>query len=140
MKSLNTLVKISTQKLDELRRIVAKHEKEREQLIDYNNKMEDELENERAIASKDPTTSAMFDNYKKMIRERQVIIVKSVKDLDKRLSNLKEEIAIEFGEVKKYETLLARKAIEVRNKELAEETKMLDEIGVSKFYSSETTS
>jgi|GEM_PF-6581705 len=133
MKSINTLIKINTRELDELRKIVAKSEEEIDKLIFYNNKMEAELELEHALVTQNPEMGVMFTNYKRMIRDRQANIEGSLRDIERRLESLKEQIAVKFNEVKKYEILLATKLEELRKKELSDETKELNEMAINNY-------
>lgn len=133
MKSIKTIIKLHTRELDEMRQAVVQCERDKEQLIDYSNKMEDELAREHIIATNDPAMGAMFTKYRNVIRERQDVIAQSLKDLDKRIAILKENIAIKFGEVKKYEILLASKIKEQIKQEHARETRELDAIAVGNY-------
>ena len=133
MKSINTLIKIHTRDLDDLRKSVVKCEEEKEQLIGYNNKMEDELLIEHALAAKNHELGIIFTNYRRLIRDRQAVITKSLQDLDRRIETLKENIALKFGEVKRYEILLANKLHAETKKQQALETKQLDEISINNY-------
>ena len=133
MKTIDTLIRINSLELDGLRKMLVACEEEREKLIYYNNQMEDELEKEHQLAAKDTAMGIMFANYKRMIRDRQNTIVKSLHDLEKRLESLKEEIAIKFGEVKKYEILRENMLAEQQRQEVISETKQLDEIAINNY-------
>ena len=133
MKSLNTIIKLHTRELDELRKAVVQYENEKEQLITYNNRMEEALEREHLIATNNPETGTMFANYRIFIRSKQDVIVKSLKDLDKKIATLQENIAFKFGEVKKYEILLASKITQQIKQENALETKELDAIAIGNY-------
>jgi flagellar export protein FliJ len=133
MKSIETLIKINTSELDELRKVASGCEDEIDKLIFYNNKMEAELEMEHAFVTNNPQMGLMFTNYKTMIRQRQANIEEALRDIENRLEYLKEQIAMKFNDVKKYEILLSTKLEELRKKELADETKQLNEIAINNY-------
>lgn len=131
MKSIGIIIKMHTRELDEMRVNVVKCEEERSQLISYYNKMEDDLELEHILASNNYELGETFTNYRHTIRDRQKIIAKSCKDLDKRIATLKENIAAKFTEIKKYEILLANQQNEERKRQDAAETRRLDEVAIN---------
>ncbi len=133
MKSIETIIKINKRELDELRKQLVQREEEKEQLIHYHNKMEDELEQEHILSAKDPEMGIMFANYRKMIKGRQAVIVKSLKDLDQHITFIKSDIIVKFGEVKKYEILLASQLAAAKKVELLAEAKQLDEISMNNY-------
>ena len=137
MKNINTLIKIHSRELDTLRQQVVKCEEEKSQLIKYSNKMEEELAVERALASQNHELGIIFSNYRRLIRERQEVIEKSLRDLAKKLERINEEIAIKFGEVKKFEIILANHISKEKKLAQARETKQLDEIAVNNFLNAE---
>ena len=137
MKSLNTLIKIHNSELDELRKQIVKCEEDKERLIYYNNKMEEELAVEHNLASKDPEMGIVFANYRRLIRDRQAVIAASLQDLSKQIEKLKDDITLKFGEVKKFEIILANKLLEETKQSRALETRQLDEIAVNNFLKAE---
>lgn len=137
MKSIELLIKLHKRELDELQKTVAKHESEKEQLIDYYNKMEDDLAQEYEVAVEDVTMGAAFANYRNFIRDRQKTITKAVRDLEKKIEILKLQITEKFSELKKYEILEARKLQELLHNEKAKETRQLDEMAVSSYLNNQ---
>ena len=133
MKSINKLIKIHSSELDELRKQTKNCEEEKEMILFYKNKMASELEIEYALVTQNPEIGITFSNYKKMLIERQETIKKSLLDIEKRLEYLKEQIAIKFGEVKKYEILLANQINEERKKQLSAEIMQMDEIAINNY-------
>lgn len=131
MKSINTLIKINSRELDELRKEVVRQEEEKQRLIDENNNMEEQLQREHVLASNDPEMGVAFANYRRFIRGKQANIEKSLKNLDKRIDALKEDIAVKFGEVKKYEILLSSKMLEEQKKISDMENKEMDAIAIN---------
>lgn len=133
MKSLGTLIKMHTRELDEMRRLFVQSEEELEKLIDYHNKMEDDLEREHAVASENYEFGEAFINYRNVIKERQKIIRKACRDLEKRIETLKDNIAVKFTEIKRYEILLANHESVERKRQEAIEIRRLDEVAINNF-------
>ena len=131
MKSLNTLIKINSRELDELRLQLAKFEEERIRLISENKKLEEDLAREHQLSSEDPALGIMFANYRIMVRGKQEGILRSLHKLDNSIEILKEDIAAKFSEVKKFEIILANKITEEKKQAQARETRQLDEIAIN---------
>lgn len=137
MKSINTLIKLNSRELDELRKAIASLEDEKDRLINDNNRMEEQLQREHALASSDPEMGIAFANYRRFVRAKQTEISKSIRNIDKKIEILKDDIADKFSEVKKYEVLLAtRLNIEKKNQQDIE-TKELNEIALNHYLNSE---
>lgn len=131
MKSINTLIKMNTRELDELRKEVVKLEEEKQRLIDNNNNMEEQLQREHILASNDTEMGIAFANYRRFIRSKQAEILKSLKNLEKKIDSLKEDVATKFSEVKKYEILLNSKMLEEQKKISDMENKEMDSIAIN---------
>ena len=137
MKSLNTLIKINTRSLDELRKAVVMLEEEKIRLISNNQNLEEQLTKEHSLASSDPQMGIAFANYRRFVRTKQADIEKSIKKITKKIEELKDDIAEKFGEVKKYEIILAGKILEEQKSMNSRELKELDSIAINNYLQSE---
>lgn len=133
MKSLETLIKVHQQELDEKRQEITSLEEEKVQLKRWAAEMEKELQTEREFVAQNPHLAITYDRYRKTITQRQKNMRETLVDIDARLFMLREQLAQLFGEVKKYELILDRKRLEATKERQARETKTLDEIAMNQF-------
>jgi flagellar FliJ protein len=137
MKSIQTLIKLNKQKLDEKRRELAELSTQKDQLLEYSRLMHEELRIEMEFAAREPEMSMTFSGYKKMILGRQENITVAVRDLDKRSAILTDEISDIYSEVKKYEIVLQQKIAAEEKERKSKEEKNLNEIALNNFLKSE---
>ncbi len=128
MKGLSTLIKLSKRSLDELRRKVAALEGQKSQMLLLSSRLQEELQREMDMATSQPEMARFFGDFSKRIKARQEQIAQEVKTLDTQIAKLADEIAVAFGELKKYELALASFKRKEEQKRSRRETVMLDEI------------
>ena len=138
MKGINTLIKLSKRKLDELRRDLAKLESQKGQLQEAIKKLAQELEHEMSIATKQVEMSGFFGGFSKRIKLRQEEITKEIKALDDRMKLLSAQITEAFSELKKYEIAKENHRLREEEKAKRRETIMLDEIAGQQFRRKQT--
>lgn len=128
MKGLSTLIKLHKRKLDDLRRKMGALENQKAQLLALSARLQKELEHEIELAGLQPEMGSFFGGFAKRIQRRQEAIAEEVKSLDKQMDKLRDEIAAEFSEQKKFEiakdNALKREEAEQNRKD----TIVLDEI------------
>jgi len=137
VKSIETLIKVHKSNLDEKRQELARLEGQKDEMLGYSKKMAAELQREAEFAATDPSVSMTFENYRRMINERQNNIFAAVSDIDKQITPIRFEISEIFNEIKKYELLLERKIAQQKSEELEIENKNLDEIARNNFLKAE---
>ncbi|PIR37130.1 MAG: hypothetical protein COV35_11085 [Alphaproteobacteria bacterium CG11_big_fil_rev_8_21_14_0_20_39_49] len=133
MKSIQTIIKVNKQALDEKRQELVELEGQKEQLINWQKKMKDELAKEFDFAVKNPEMSITFDYYRKLISRRQVNLKLALDDLNLQIENITLQIAELFGEVKKYEIIEQQKLAKILNEQKLRDSKALDEIAISNY-------
>lgn len=137
MKGLLTLIKLSKRTLDELRRKLGVLENEKSRLQEAIKKLQEELENEIALATRQPEMSGFFGGFAKRIQKRQQDIAAEIRKIDGLMVKLRDDIAAAFGELKKYEiardNAKARATAEANRKE----TIMLDDIAAQQHRQKE---
>ncbi|MDA0781750.1 MAG: flagellar FliJ family protein [Rickettsiales bacterium] len=133
MKSIQTIIKVNKQALDEKRQELAELEGQKEQLINWQKKMKDELAKEFDFAVKNPEMSITFDYYRKLISRRQVNLQLALNDLNLQIENITLQIAELFGEVKKYEIIEQQKLAKILKEQKLRDSKALDEIAISNY-------
>lgn len=128
MKTLTTLIKLHQRKLDDLRRKMGALVSQRTQLEELSTKLQQELLREMEMAGKQPEMGSFFGGFARRIQTRQEGIATEMRSLDEQMAALREEIAMEFGELKKFEIARenARKRAEAEASR--KETIALDEI------------
>jgi flagellar protein FliJ len=128
MKGLATLIKLHKRTLDELRRKMGGLENQKSQLQALSARLQKELEDEIKLAAQQTDMAKFFGGFAKRIQKRQEDIATEIKSLDAQMDKLRAEIAVEFGELKKFEIAQenARKREEEELKR--KDTILLDEI------------
>ena len=128
MKGLNTLIKLHKRKLDELRRKMVLLEKQKDDLERASRKLQQELEDEMKLASAQADMSQFFAGFSKRIQNRQAEIAKEVRMIDRQIAKLNDDIAAEFGELKKFEIAKQNAEKRAADAQTRRDTLALDEI------------
>jgi flagellar export protein FliJ len=128
MKGLATLIKLHKRKLDELRRQMGALENQKSQLQASIVKLQQELEHEMELAARQPEMANFFGGFAKRIKKRQEDMRTEIKTLDVQMEKLRGQIAIEFGEMKKFEIAKANAEKRAEEEQNRKDTIVLDEI------------
>lgn len=128
MKGLATLIKLHKRTLDELRRKMGVLENQKAAHLRAIEKMRQELAQETELARKQPDMAMFFGDFAQRIKNRQIEITKEIMALDKQMDTLRDEIAVAFGEMKKYEIALENSKKRKADEQNRKDTIMLDEI------------
>ena len=123
MKSIETLIKINKQALDEKRQELVELEGQKDQLIEWQKKMDKELHKETEFAVKNPEVSMTFEQYRDMIQGRQSNLKSVLNDINGQIENVAEQITQLFGEVKKYEIVEQQKLAKILKEQKQKESK-----------------
>ncbi len=138
MKSLRTLIKLSKQELDGLRKDQAIFLNKIDELEAKKQEMDASLTQEidaaQAAGNPDPKALQM---YIWRIRTTQENIDHAVAKLEEESEALTEKIQEAFAEQKRYELLLEKKEQELEAERNRKEAAELDEIGIQQHYSNE---
>jgi flagellar export protein FliJ len=132
MKPLKTLVKLNKDKLDKL---LAEINRLEEQKAKLKTKREQLIAEAGAEADKYAGTefAYMLDKYLADSREKQQKITSYIQNIELQIIRLRNDLSLQFTELKKYEIALERKQHELIEKQKKSETKELDEFNTSKF-------
>jgi flagellar FliJ protein len=133
MKSIETLIKINKQALDEKRQELVELESQKEQLIQWQDKMKQEMDKESEFVSKNPEMSFTFGFYRELIKGRQANLKIALEDINTQIDSITEEITEIFGEMKKYEIVEQQKLRKILKEQKYKETKALDEIALNNY-------
>jgi len=138
MKGLVTLIKLSKRTLDELRRKMGSLENQKSQFEQASKKLQEELHNEMSLAKKQPEMSGFFGDFAKRIKKRQEVIANEIRKIEQQMEKLRDEIAIAFGELKKYEIALENSKARAKDEQNRRDTIQLDEIAGQQHRRKET--
>lgn len=127
MSGLKTVIRLNKWQLDEKRRALTELHNLREQLLEQIRRLEAEIEREREVARNDVVAARTFAGYLKAARERRSRLDQSVAEVDRRIAEAEEEVAEAYRELKKFELAeeerVRRENLKLRRKEDA----LLDE-------------
>ena len=134
MKGLITLIKLSKQTLDELRRKMTALENQKVQLEQAIVNLRQEVDQEMASASQQPEMSRFFGGFAKRMKQRELDLRSEIGKVEKQMQVLAQEITLAFADLKKYE--IAQENTKQRAREAAarRETEMMDEIAGQQFH------
>jgi flagellar export protein FliJ len=129
VKSLNTLIRLQKQKVDELRRRQGALENKRQQLLQRLEDLADELKKEQKLASENPEMGGFFGDFAGRIRLRREETTAEIKKVEKQMDELAAQIRAAFAEQKRYEIVRDQRLAEQRAQLEKRETEQLDETG-----------
>lgn len=133
MKGMKTLIKLQQRDLDTLRRQQTQLQEQRQQLTELLTRLENELNEERKLASGRPEMARYMEDYAARVKKRQLSIVQEILQIDAGLVQLAEAIATSFGELKKYEITKDNHDKRVKAEGDRKEQGQLDDIGLQQF-------
>ena len=133
MKTLRTLSKLHKRRLDALRQAISDLEQQKEQLVVALQRLAQEMQCEVDLASKQVGMSRFFGDYAKRIQTRQAHINLEIKTLTASMDLLREKMAEEFGEMKKYDITRDNRLKKKTEEENRKERERLDEVALQGF-------
>lgn len=130
MRGLDSLIRAHQWQVDEARRNLAELDRLAADLRNRLTALDNEVVRERAVAASDPEAARGFPGYRQAAASRRGRLMDSMAELETRRGAMRDEMAIAFGELKRYEIVARerarRQAIAARRAEQAE----LDQIGL----------
>lgn len=133
MRGVDGLIRLWKWRLDERRRIVVDLEILRAGIERQMVKLDDELEQERKVATQNYEASIGFTTYRKSNRERRANLEASREEVIDRIAAAQEEVNAAFRELKKYEIVLENWQRRERQKQERREQAEMDEAGLQGF-------
>lgn len=132
MKAISTLLKISQKKLDKLlldkKTLLTRLEEAQNQLKIAQNEIKSEVSNYY-----NSEYGVFLDKYLKGANLKLDSFQKAIKNYERQIEILNEEIMEYFAEIKRYEIIAAKKKKEILLKEQKQEMKNLDELTIIKY-------
>lgn len=106
MKSIPTLLRVKQMEIDGLKRQQGVFENQREILIKTGELLANSLTMELKAAQTMPDMAQFYGNFSANIKKRQEIVAGHIRNLDRQLDVLAQQIRDVFGEMKKFELAL----------------------------------
>lgn len=107
MKSIRTLLRVKQREMDALKRQQGILEGQREEIHTIINGLSNQLVSEMKAAQAMPDMAHFFGDYAATIKNRQEMMHGHLSRLEQELMKLSEQIRERFGEMKKFELVLA---------------------------------
>jgi flagellar FliJ protein len=133
MRGVSGLIRLWKWRLDERRRIVVDLEILRTGIERQMAALDEQLEQERIVATQHYDASFGFAAYRKVNRERKANLEVSREEVIDRIAAAQEEVNAAFRELKKYELVLENWEKRERQKQEKREQAELDEAGLQGF-------
>jgi flagellar protein FliJ len=133
MKGLPILIRLSTNVVDEKRRILTQLRKAEEQLRQDRRDLEDEVLREQQVAASSYSAGLTYADYGRQVMQRRERLERAITAMQADVAHAEEELAEAFQEQKRYELALEeqqRKRVE-NFKRL--EAQRLDEVASTRF-------
>ncbi len=132
MKSLKTLIKLNKDKLDKILRKIEYAEIEKTRLYSKKKQIEEEMERE-VIKYSASQYAYMLDSYMQNTRKLLKRIDLQIIDINTYIDRMREELAYQYADLKKFEIALENKQRIEQEKIKKAEVKYLDEFNSNKF-------
>ncbi len=130
MKSITTLIRVKQREMDALKRQQGILEGQREEIHTIITGLANQLVSELKAAQNMPEMAHFFGDYSATIKKRQEMMHGHLRRVEVELNKLTDQIRERFGEIKKYELVLAN--WQKRRDEAAKkrEQQEMDEVGM----------
>lgn len=132
-KSIKVILKIHRKNLEDMLVKKTLIENDETKLHFYRDEMKKNFELEKQIALQNPYLLDYFYSYSSLIRERNLNIEISLKDLQKQKERLQNNIFKAYQDIKTYEIILKKQHIKKDKALKDEENKFLDEMSVLNY-------
>ena len=131
--ALNTLIKMHNFTLESQVKRLAKMRADHESIERYAHQLEDELETERVLASRDPAMSIPFAAYRRAMDEKRENVRQMLEGLERDITRTQEGIMDARAEAERYKLIAKQRRDVQARQESQREVKRLDEIGLRQF-------
>lgn len=131
MSALDQLVRVHRWELDEKRRTLSDLERLADKLRADLTALDQEIERERALASRSLDTRRAFNSYIEAANERRETLARSIEQIEREIETARNEVNAAFQEVKKYELARANELRRENERLRRREQAQLDELGLT---------
>jgi flagellar export protein FliJ len=133
MKTLNTLIRLQKDEVDKRKKELAEIEARKQKLVDEHTSLTEQLERESELATQFPEAASAFALFARKTIDRQKSLVKTIEVVQKTIDKKRDELQIEFGELKKYEIALDQYKERIFLEEKKRDAKLMDEVAIRGF-------
>ena len=131
-KTIPSLIRVHKWDVDEKRQELAKLQEQQDAFIKARKKQDEELEQEKKIATKNPQQSITFAPYLKRYMEKKEQLEKMIEDLQKEINVARDNLAEAYRQLKVYEVLQEQHEKTEKLENDRKEQKDIDEIAQKK--------
>ena len=132
-KDMDQLIRINQWGVDERQRELGVLAAREDQLIAAGRKLDEDLKNEQAIASQDPTLAGCYGNFAQLHRQRKEQLHKQIHALRQEIEAARDRLAEAYRQLKVYEEVQKERAKREALDEARQEQQTMDEIGMTQF-------
>ncbi len=133
MKSINTLIKLKKQEIDNRRIVISTLEREKDQLNLEIENLQKELLEQQQIVAENPDFLYSYSNYVDANTARKNKIIVRIDNILLEIEKIYAEVYELFGELKRFEIILDHKKKQKLYEENKREAASLDELIINKF-------
>ena len=132
MKHLHTLIKLKKREVDVLRKQLGHLTEQREFLEQLHEMLENDLTTEVRLSETLTQMSGFFGQFSDAIKKKQALINEQIRNIDRQMDIISEQMRVVFSEQKTYEIVLERKKAEAIRLEEKREQEFMDELSSRK--------
>ncbi len=132
MEHLHTLIKLKKREVDVFRKQLGHLREQREFLEQLHEMFENDLRSEVQLAASLTQMSGFFGQYSDAIKKKQALITEQMRNIDRQMEIIAEQMRLVFGEQKTYEIVLERKKAEAIRIQEQREQEFMDELSSRK--------
>lgn len=133
MKGLESLIRLHQWRLDEKRQVMAELERLSIRLRQEQVDLEQEVVAEQQAAATSPEAMMTYGAYATAVIARRARLSQSLAEVEQRMREALEEVAVAFRELKKYELVNNRRERAAQDLEKRQQQSVLDELGLSLY-------
>lgn len=133
MQPLQTLIKITNDKLDKARKQMVLYETEHAKLEGIKDGLERSLVKEEGLIKENPEFAYSYGLYAETVRRHCTSLTHNIAKVDEEIKKMQEVIYFLFTELKRYEIALEHKEQEELDKQSKQENNELDEIAINRY-------
>lgn len=133
MKTLKTLIRLKKDEVDKLKKELTQLEERQQRLIDEHDALNVQMAHEAEVAAQFPECAGSFAAYVKKTLERQKNLKTTINLLQESIDKKRDELQLEFGELKKYEIALEQRQNAILNEAKRRDALKMDEVALRGF-------
>lgn len=130
-KGLKGVIRLHKWTVDEKRRALGALMRQEEEILHYQQVLQEELAREQALARTDVTFAMAFGRYLPRYCARRDTLAKALVDIRRRIEAARQDLADAFLDLKTFEITQANRDLQEKRERDRKEQDMMDEIGLT---------